>query len=1333
MYPSYTIPSSEPYGQVNPPAITQRRVADAAAAASTTTNATPSYMAAAQHPTYNTTTSATATGYVSDASSTASFPPPYSGIIDPSLFHSSGKTISKQSLNDNKKKCEAYPHNTIVALFFVPSMWCVLQGFESSTPLISFLCVCLALYALDLAQLRQAFLFGSWISVVILTVTCGWFVLIEDDDENGGGGAIVLFYLVQIAVNALLFSCGACWTTLQVEWLSPSTVTSIEQTLHAILPLVASSICTFRLGTILEAEFGRDVSGIWGPYVFAFLLAVSMLTLGCAAPRRGFLSPSSTSKNGVASNIMSPTPINGDKKDKAPSTGDSRSSLSYIISPSIAFGHIALLLVGPLAMHLATCLGRILSYYASTDDLCDILLVATVPYLLQYTITWLHETSWRPSPYATPRLGHSGSLSGILRPTVVGIVASLAAQQRYLINFSHDFSYQFVGVKSPAWLISIYLTGATFSLIFTMSVWGRVSTATNEPLFGEYHDDIVQVALSLTGMLLGKGVGLPWNFTPLPVLAFLGLSLWLTTRMLRYLSIFLFVVHATGVVVFTYRFAGIEEPVSLPVWNIQLSLIRFALVVVSSSILIGLVTGISVRSAGGYGNTWIKRFDLGGVVFILYELLLMALEISLLKRPVPATELVGVMSDEAESDDMLYDHFWALLTSGLCAGLAIFMHRVKIISGKSFGIVLSLALGKAISIYIDSVTSLTTNNKNKQQFLGGSLFWRSIVASILCVVMCYPRFVLNPVYVKTAARYRRSLANGNGNTQLPTGSNYISILYVFVILPMTLLFSVPSVLIPLVNAIKSDFQGPAFYSLHPPASEVIGFALTLWGTASLFMLNYYLPDGGGELWKKLAALGFLSGIGIFCAAPTLGFSGDVMSNPYASLSSVGIQVLNRGKSRTGGWGLVAAGLATLLALTGPLELKERRTDSVRRDKLLLFRSMIFSIMFGGGVAWFIIMQSMSDAPWLVLLLTGLSCLAISFLGTISAVLGYFIELEDMEEVEQVFIIWLIAVPIFLPVTGLPQFLQVESSHPFGVGGWLSTYLVICSAAALAFAISLRSRSSKNSLTRGIANLSVVLSWAFSVAVLYGRYGVAGLDVNYDVTTVFGIPASIFGTLVLSLILLALEGETSAKDRSRTKRVSSQPQRRTTPSVGLVLDDLTTSNQWVPLVAGTASVFILASLYAILLRGAGFLSLFGANNVARSHEDVFTNVFGDRKDEHDLATLADKAISHVKALATSAKLAGAGFWTAQGVLGPLLHLVGAFAVLPSLWFLVSRGWEKKSHKLSPLVLLCLPLNAVPLVLTRGVPTLQAVAVMGLIGGSIQVMADRRAAHASKMRI
>ena len=1256
-------------------------------------------------------------GYTSDTSyaSTASSTYEYTIANHNNVLKSQP---SNKPAKGMKQDASPYQHNVMIAAFWIPCLWIVVQNYESSTPMTAVLCVSLALYALDMANMRQALLFGLWLSAVIMVFVTGWFTLIEDEEgDSQGSGALVLFYLVQIAIHSMLFVCGACWMTLQLEWLAPSTVKSLEESLHSLLPMVFSAICGVRLSMMVEADFGRDTAGILSPYIFAILMAISMLTIGCAAPRT---SMESLYKSGPGRPSVNK---NGEKKDLPSNTAS-----TLLVSNSTAFFHIAILLLTPIAMHLATCLGRIISSYSSMDDLYDIVLVAAFPYLLQYFITWLHESKLRLSPYATPKLGSSLHLWGVLRPMFVSLVASLAVQQRYMIALSHAFSYSFMGSKMPAWLISIYMTGATISMIFTMSVWGRVSPKTNQPLFGEYHEDVIQIGLSLTGMLLGKGVGLPWNFTPLPVLAFLGLSLWFTTRMLRYLSIFLFVIHATGVVVFTYRFAGIDQLVSLPVFGLRLPIIRFGLVVVSCSILIGLVAGFAVRSNGGYASTLAKRFDFAGLFFILYTLLLAALEIALLKRPVPNSELVGVLADEVETDDMLYDPAWAFVTSAIIVIISSFMQRVKIISGKTFGAVISLAIGKSVAIYIDTfnVEGVTTEETSP----GSLAFWRTLVTALLCLMMCYPRFVLKPVHVKTSAIYRRSLANASGNTQLPPGASRTAMIYIFFILPLSLLISVQFVLIPFAHAIRSDFHGSSFYSVNPPVSEVIGFALALWGIASLSMLNYYLPDGGAEVWKKLAAFVFLIGVGIFFAAPTLGFSVEASFNPYASISSGGTQVVNHVKGRTGSWGIVSAGVATLLAISGPLELKERRTDSVRRDKFLLFRTMIFSIMFGGGVAWFIIMQSMSEAPWLVLLLTGLSCLAISFLGTISAVLGYFIELEDMQEVEQVFMIWLAAVPVFLPVTGLPQFLQMESSHAFGTGGWLSTYLVICSSSAFCFALALRSRRMKNSMTRGLANLGVIISWVCAVAILYGRYGVAGMDENYDVTTVFGIPASIAGTLVISILLLALEGEQGGN--GRTKRVTSQPQRTAKSSFGITFDSLIAGNSWVPMITGTSVVLIVASFYAVFLRGAGFLSFLGTGNVARSHKDVFAGVFGERKD-HDLASLAEKAMSHVTALATSAKLASAGFWTAESIAGPIFHLIGILAVLPSLYLLVSQGWTGQLQTSTSLLMLSLPLNAIPIFISRGIPSLQAAAFLGLAGGLIQMVLVKQKSQASKMRI
>jgi hypothetical protein len=136
---------------------------------------------------------------------------------------------------------------------------------------------------------------------------------------------------------------------------------------------------------------------------------------------------------------------------------------------------------------------------------------------------------------------------------------------------------------------------------------------------------------------------------------------------------------------------------------------------------------------------------------------------------------------------------------------------------------------------------------------------------------------------------------------------------------------------------------------------------------------------------------------------------------------------------------------------------------------------------------------------------------VCFFGTVGGVLSYMLDLNDFEEAEQVLKVWIGAFPIFLSTAGLSQ-LAKNVAHPFGDGGWLSTYLSVCSMIALGVCLSLRTRSTKNGKTRGIGNSSCFLGWAFSIAVLFGRYGVAGMDVGFELTTFFGIPASVFGTM-----------------------------------------------------------------------------------------------------------------------------------------------------------------------------------------------------------------------------
>lgn len=1038
------------------------------------------------------------------------------------------------------------------------------------------------------------------------------------------------------------------------------------------------------------------------PYLFALTLAGGMFSLGCL--------PSSFAETETEESARQ----------------------SYCIDTFEARSHSIILLLVPGTMHVLMFRQRILSRDAAWDELYDLILVWTIPYLLHCGLLLLQNfrCPYKLSTKYFPDVREK-TLRWSALPIAVSLLASLAAQQRYLIPLCHKVSYQFNGHDHPPTIVVMaFLTAATCCILFATWIWDRKSSVTGEFLFGEYHEDIVQLSISAGGMLFGKAFGIPWSLTPLPILGFLGLSVWASTRMLRYLAIFLFVFHAAAVVLFSYRFASIDIQIPLAVPGFDVSLSRLGNFEAISAVAIGLVAGFAVRPPGGIGASILKRVDVAGILLICYQVAMAALEITMLKRPVHHEKLGQETDSGVEDGGALYDHATALLTSLTVVSITVFMQRLKIISSKSSIVALSLGIAKAIAVVIDaSESDGKIRTETKQEQLAHRMFYRTLVGSLLLVAMMAPRAILTPIHLKTTTRHKRSLADGKPVASIPVSAVRNIMAYTLVILPASLLSTAPMVLTPLVMALSSHYGGGAYYKVAPPLSEMAGFALTLWGLASLFMLNYYLPDGGGETWKKASALTLLMGVGVVFSAPTIpdwivGDSGLGVSNPYAGISSLGTTLASQGRNRTGGWGILSASLATLLAITGPLELRERRHPSGRKDQYLLLRLMIFSVLFGSGVSWFITIQSMSQENFFELLVTALANMIVSFFGTVTCVLGYFLELENFGEVNQMAKIWAGAFALFGLVTGVPALTSSSSMHAFGAGGWLSTYLAVSSLATFALSLALRFRSTKNRATRGLGNLSCFLSYVFAILLLYGRYGVSGMDSNFAVTTLMGVPVSIISTFMVAPMLLSLEGETGGERRSRLSRISAGGSKPPIPSIGLTLPTLSDSNRLAPLLAATVAVFYVASLYAIFLRG----SILFRSSVVSSHSELFSKVKG----SDTLANLAQRSVSHSLSLVVSARMAGSGFWTASNPLGPLIHLGGLIATVPSLYLLLSQSWSGvKAPK--PQVIVALPVNLIPLLFCRGIPAIPAVALVGLLGGLLQLLNLYRTSRRSQMRI
>jgi hypothetical protein len=1184
-----------------------------------------------------------------------------------------------------------------------------------------FVIMAVLVYAIDLAGWKDGVLYVVWLFTFVQSLVA-FFLAITSSSSHG-----IWHSMLHALAMILFYACTALWTTLQFEWLivnATSLARELERALHSVLPPVFAVFFTSMLiGTILfrnnnsgnHSMMGMDAAATAAPYIFAVAMILGMQIVGAATS--SFSAPAMLE----CDNIPKVQPVaSNDDKEKPSIPRD------FILNQRLAHGHVLLTILTPPIIHLFTFRSRMFSRYASMEEVCDFLLVLVVPYILLCIVQHLSNTAPRlfASPYSVPNINTVSTLFLI-------IITSLALQQRYLIPICHAFAFHFLNVYFPSWLLTLYWTVATAAGTAVFYFWGRTSVETGQLVFGDYHEDVVQLFLATSGLCVGKAFGLPWNMIPLPILALLGLSLWTTTRMLRYLAIVLFVLHALGVVVFTYRFIGIEQSIALPFPSksvFKVSLTRFGMIITSASILVGLETGLAIRSTGGYLASTLRQFDAAGLVLIVYTLLLTVLEITLLKRPVPVKELIGVQVEEDQVEEMLYQPFLAYLTSCILIAMCIFMKRVRILYERTASIVISLALGKAVSIFIDSAER--DSGGMIQDPTGSVCLCRSIIAALLCLVMFAPRVFLPQVHLKTF-RHKRSM---NGAPGIPKNAIQTILVYAFVFLPASLLATIPYVLLPLVNVLSGNYRKESYYNVKTPISEVIGATIALWGLACISTINYLLPDGGAEAWKKLSALAFLMGLGFLFAAPTLGINvGSAASNPYASISSLGSQLLSRSKSRTGGWGILSAGLATLLALTGPLELKERRGTSGRKDRYLLFRTMIFSILFGGGVAWFITVQNMSESEWLFLMLTLLASMTLAFLGTVAAVLGYFIEPDNFDEVDQIAKAWFLALCAFLPIGGIPQLIRPSSFHPFGSGGWLSTYLVVACLSAFSFSVALNYRHGKDQRTRGLGNLACVVSWSCAIVDIFGRYGVSGLDANYSMSSFLGIPASVLGSIVVSPILLFLESERSSLSRHHATVTTSTKLDRS--ALRLNLAHLTRRNRWFPLFMGTVFVFLCSSLYVVLLRGSGVESILGGA-VANSPVDIFRSITGSssspRGSPDQLAILAKASISHSTALKTAANLAASGFWTAGSFFGPVLHLAGVLATLPSLYLLTIQIWLGKVVPSSQITL-GLPLNIVPIVLCRGIPSLIAAAVLTASASAVQLLVRRQIEHNSQMLI
>lgn len=450
-----------------------------------------------------------------------------------------------------------------------------------------------------------------------------------------------------------------------------------------------------------------------------------------------------------------------------------------------------------------------------------------------------------------------------------------------------------------------------------------------------------------------------------------------------------------------YRLTFLNEMVEvLP--NKRIVLKGFAQCAMLASMMLIFFVGLVHRAPGGVLAESLKKWDATGSCFTIYCIFLVVLEFALLKCPMPVYSRdnfeVGRVS--------VYSTSTAYITGCLSLIIAWHLNRQKITKGPCTILAVSITIGKMLAVLIEE--NLMDGDDSLRM-----IYVRWAVSTALLITIS-ATYLLNPVYVKMSAHAKRGFgASGKPSSELPKNATVTVAVYCAVVLPLVILTSVRLVLEPLVG-ILIGYGNSAFYASSPKLSEVLGYSASLWGLAVLQMINHFLPDGGADVMRRLSALVFIMGLFISFSAPAIpGTSSNVEDSLFKSVSSLDTD----DNSSSGGWGLISAFLAIVLAITGPLELREVREASGRRDTRQLLRLMIFGTLFGCGLAWFVTMQSMTKDIFIPIFVTGFSTMAMSFLGTVAAVMGYFLETKDFIEAEQIANVWAgVAFPVFFVIS-----------------------------------------------------------------------------------------------------------------------------------------------------------------------------------------------------------------------------------------------------------------------------------------------------------------------------
>lgn len=527
------------------------------------------------------------------------------------------------------------------------------------------------------------------------------------------------------------------------------------------------------------------------------------------------------------------------------------------------------------------------------------------------------------------------------------------------------------------------------------------------------------------------------------------------------------------------RFHFIKIRIWIYPGTISLSLHQFSMLITILGCLGILVYALVVRPRGGILGSTMKKIDISGMMLIVYSVGLTIVEASMMYERIGAVFGGQYESDKVKDHDAkVYNPTISLLTGILLIIVSLWLKRNKEIGSQNLVITTSICAGKVLTVIL--LLSNRTDQGSDPTEAHATFLRTSSISSLLLFTISAPYVYLNPNVDSRVISYKapRHLQRRQRHRLDKVIHCYLAIL-----LPVMIGMSVPTVLKPLIQIIVNE-NTENYYGITILLSEIIGYSCFLWGLVTVTLLTHILPNGGADTWRKLGASSFFLGLFMLVVAPSTPVDREQdMPSVFAAVSSLGQSLTRSG--RQGGWGLISSSSAILLALTGPLDLKQKR---MRRpaDFHYLSKIMIFSIMFGCGISWFVIMQMVGSMPYEALIATGAASIVITFLSTTVTVIAFYWDEGNFDFVNRQLKRCFVVFPTLILIAGV-SCARFDDIPVWEIGGWLSIPLFVCGIAFLSIAMTLRCRKVKSSSTCGTGNVCCIISWMIFIVLTYGHY------------------------------------------------------------------------------------------------------------------------------------------------------------------------------------------------------------------------------------------------------